>query len=78
MIVGGALGNLIDRIAYGWVIDFIDWHWYEHTWPTFNIADAAISVGVALMALEILLGMRHPAEEQVDKASKPAPKEKSA
>ena len=58
LIVGGALGNFIDRIAYGWVIDFIDWHYYrEFTWPTFNIADTAISIGVGLMALELVLGM---------------------
>ena len=58
LIVGGAIGNFIDRIAYGWVIDFIDWHYYrEFTWPTFNIADSAISIGVGLMALEIILGM---------------------
>ena len=58
LIVGGAIGNFIDRLAYGWVIDFIDWHYYrEFTWPTFNIADAAISIGVGLMALEIVIGM---------------------
>ena len=57
LIVGGALGNLVDRIAYGWVIDFIDWHWHDqYTWPTFNLADAQISIGVALMAIEILIG----------------------
>lgn len=55
-IIGGALGNFIDRIFYGWVIDFIDWHYYrEYTWPTFNIADAQITIGVALMAIEIFM-----------------------
>ncbi len=54
LIVGGALGNLIDRIAYGWVIDFIDWHWYDSHWPTFNIADACISVGIACMAVDMI------------------------
>ncbi|MEO1267349.1 MAG: signal peptidase II [Myxococcota bacterium] len=58
LIVGGAVGNFIDRVAYGWVIDFIDWHYYrEFTWPTINIADTAISIGVGLMALEIVIGM---------------------
>lgn len=57
LIVGGAIGNFIDRVLYGWVIDFIDWHYYrEFTWPTFNLADVYITVGVALMALEILFG----------------------
>lgn len=67
LIVGGAIGNFIDRILYGWVIDFIDWHYYrEFTWPTFNIADTAISLGVGLMALEIVLGLIYPEEELVD------------
>ena len=51
-ILGGATGNLIDRIMHGYVIDFIDWHWYnDFTWPTFNIADSAISVGVVLLLI---------------------------
>ncbi len=58
LIVGGAIGNFIDRVRFGYVIDFIDWYvtmgGEEKHWPTFNIADVAISVGVALMALEIL------------------------
>ncbi len=69
LIVGGALGNFIDRMAYGWVIDFIDWHYYrEYTWPTFNIADAQISIGVALMALEIFLGNNEDPEALKGKA----------
>ena len=54
LVFGGAVGNFIDRIRLGYVIDFIDWHWYEGpTWPTFNIADSAISVGVAIMLLDM-------------------------
>lgn len=50
LVVGGGIGNLVDRVRLGYVIDFIDWHWYERfTWPTFNIADAALVVGVALL-----------------------------
>lgn len=65
LIVGGALGNFIDRLIYGWVIDFIDWHYYrEYTWPTFNVADAYITIGVALMALEILVGKEPPQEAE--------------
>ena len=68
LIVGGALGNLIDRIAYGWVIDFIDWHWYTtYRWPTFNLADAQISTGVGLMAIELLFGKQPTHEKGKDK-----------
>lgn len=54
LISGGALGNLVDRVAYGEVIDFIDWHWYGHHWPTFNIADSSITVGTALLVFTVL------------------------
>src|ERR1019366_9114951 len=50
LVLGGALGNVFDRIRYGHVIDFIDAHVGEHHWPTFNVADIAICVGVGLMA----------------------------
>ncbi|MFH2013154.1 MAG: signal peptidase II [Pseudomonadota bacterium] len=45
MIMGGAIGNLIDRVRLGEVIDFIDLHWYSYHWPAFNVADSAITVG---------------------------------
>ena len=51
LILGGALGNLIDRIRLGEVIDFLDVHWYRHHWPAFNVADSAICVGVGLLLL---------------------------
>ena len=54
LISGGALGNLVDRVAYGEVIDFIDWHWYSHHWPTFNIADSSITVGTAILVFTVL------------------------
>jgi signal peptidase II len=55
LLLAGIVGNLIDRVRLGEVVDFIDFHWYEkYTWPTFNIADAAICVGAALLALEML------------------------
>jgi signal peptidase II len=53
LVGGGAIGNLIDRIAFGRVTDFIVWHVGVHEWPAFNIADAALVVGVALMALDM-------------------------
>lgn len=56
LIVGGALGNLIDRLKYGYVIDFIDWHYKDvYHWPAFNIADAAISTAITLLVLELFL-----------------------
>ncbi len=51
LILSGALGNLIDRIRLGEVIDFIDVHWYNYHWPAFNIADSAICVGVTIMLI---------------------------
>jgi signal peptidase II len=61
LVGGGAIGNLVDRIAYGRVTDFIVWHVGKHEWPAFNIADAALVVGVALMALDMLLDKRQHA-----------------
>jgi len=54
LVGGGAIGNLIDRIAFGAVTDFIVWKVGTHEWPAFNIADAALVVGVALMAIDML------------------------
>lgn len=51
LILSGALGNLIDRIRLGEVIDFLDVHWYNYHWPAFNVADSAICVGVTLLFL---------------------------
>jgi signal peptidase II len=52
LILGGALGNLIDRINYGYVIDFLLFHWNEHYFPAFNVADSAITCGAALLIWE--------------------------
>jgi signal peptidase II len=53
LIFSGALGNLIDRIRLGEVIDFLDVHWYSHHWPAFNVADSAICIGVILLAIDM-------------------------
>ncbi len=53
LLAGGALGNIIDRVVYGRVTDFIVWHWYTHEWPTFNIADAVLVAGVVGMFLDM-------------------------
>ena len=57
-ILGGALGNVIDRVAYGHVIDFLDFHWRGMHFPAFNVADSAISVGAVCMILDELLRVR--------------------
>jgi signal peptidase II len=61
-VLGGALGNVFDRVRYGQVIDFIDaharWGGQEHHWPTFNIADVCICVGVGLMAIDMFSSKR--------------------
>ena len=54
MIFGGAVGNLIDRARFGAVVDFLDFYWRGWHWPAFNVADSAISAGVALLALRML------------------------
>ncbi|QDE93919.1 signal peptidase II [Myxococcus xanthus] len=63
LVTGGALGNFVDRLLRGYVIDFIDWHWRNQPgmrWPTFNVADVAISVGVSLMLLDSLRATKSP------------------
>ncbi len=56
LILGGAIGNIIDRFRLGEVVDFVDAHWREvYHWPAFNVADMAISVGIALLLIDELL-----------------------
>lgn len=55
-VAGGAVGNFIDRVAFGYVVDFIDVYYDKWHWPTFNVADIFISTGVIMMGLGILLG----------------------
>src|SRR5207253_8912422 len=52
LILGGALGNVIDRLRYGQVVDFLDFHAQGWHWPAFNVADSAITLGAALIILE--------------------------
>jgi len=54
LILGGAIGNLIDRAIYGHVIDFLDVYYQQHHWPAFNIADSAISIGAILLIYDTL------------------------
>jgi signal peptidase II len=65
LILAGALGNLIDRVFLGHVIDFIQVHWGEAYFPSFNVADSAISVGAALLLLDALLESRRNKGQRV-------------
>jgi signal peptidase II len=64
LIAGGAVGNLIDRIRFGFVIDFLDFFMGVHHFPAFNIADSAITVGVTLFIINNLLLERHQAKHE--------------
>lgn len=55
LVIGGAAGNLVDRLAHGAVADFLDFHAFGHHWPAFNLADAAITCGVAVVILDGLI-----------------------
>lgn len=55
LVVGGALGNIIDRLRYGAVADFFDFYLLDWHWPAFNVADACISIGVALLLIESII-----------------------
>lgn len=63
MVFAGALGNLIDRIRVGEVVDFIDVYWRQYHWPAFNVADMFICVGVALVLLDMIRPPQEPAGE---------------
>ena len=57
-VIGGAVGNLIDRLVLGKVVDFLQWHWQDWYWPSFNLADSAITLGVILLLADGLLSGR--------------------
>jgi signal peptidase II len=62
LILGGAVGNLLDRVRFGYVVDFLDFSISGHHWPAFNVADSAICIGVALLFLDMLNSEDAPAE----------------
>jgi signal peptidase II len=64
LILGGALGNLRDRLAFGHVVDFLDFHAAAWHWPAFNVADSAITVGAGILILEGLLRREDPGGER--------------
>ena len=61
LILGGAVGNVIDRLRFGQVVDFLDFHAFGWHWPAFNVADSAISVGAVILILEGFLGRENKA-----------------
>jgi signal peptidase II len=78
LVLGGAVGNALDRLLRGYVIDFIDWHWFDPGWlrprlhwPTFNVADSGITVGLAMLFLEMLFAKK-PAKAPAEPAARKA------
>jgi signal peptidase II len=65
LVLGGAIGNYIDRLARAFVIDFLEAHWYDKaTWPSFNVADSAIVVGVGLLLVDAFVRKEEPSKEK--------------
>lgn len=69
LILGGALGNAHDRIAYGSVVDFIDVHIFSHHWPDFNVADSSIVIGACMLLLDSILPKKKRETETTDQGS---------
>jgi len=59
LVLGGALGNVADRLRFGAVVDFLDVHWQAWHWPAFNVADSAISIGAVLIVFDALFSRPH-------------------
>jgi len=69
LLLGGILGNFVDRLMHGYVVDFLEFHWQDSfSWPTFNIADAAITTGVILIIYESFFGRQESPEQAPEKA----------
>ena len=75
LILSGAIGNLIDRLRYGEVVDFLDFYLSTYHWPAFNVADSAICIGIGLMALELVKGDRKKSTQSQAPSDKPVPEE---
>lgn len=67
LLLGGAVGNLIDRLAYGKVVDFLQWHWDQNYFPAFNLADSALTLAVILLLVEALFPQRAETSENSDR-----------
>lgn len=70
LILGGAIGNLYDRATLGYVVDFLHFYWGDYHFPAFNIADTAISIGAALMVLDIFRSKENKADAASEKPAK--------
>jgi signal peptidase II len=69
LIIGGALGNIVDRAMFGAVADFLDFYWGAWHFPTFNVADSCISIGAGMWLLDAVLARPHDADQTKDPAS---------
>ena len=72
LVLGGAVGNVLDRLRLGYVVDFVHVYFREYQWPDFNVADSAITIGVALLVIDILRSTEsepRPAAAGLDTAS---------
>lgn len=72
LVLGGAIGNVLDRLRLGYVVDFVHVYFREYQWPDFNVADSAITIGVALLVIDILRSTEsepRPAAAGIDTAS---------
>jgi len=66
LVLGGGLGNLYDRVALGYVVDFISIHYQQWYWPAFNIADSAITVGAVVLVLDSFRGTESSTQQAGD------------
>ncbi|MEO8501041.1 MAG: signal peptidase II [Vicinamibacteria bacterium] len=69
LVIGGAIGNLIDRVRFGYVVDFVKMYWEAHVWPNYNVADSAISIGLILLVIDSL----RPRDREPVTTAPPAP-----
>ena len=72
MVIGGALGNIVDRFRFGYVIDFIDVYWGTHHWPTFNIADTFIDIGLGMIIVLAIFTKQLDGDKEMPKPPPPA------
>ncbi|WP_317932990.1 signal peptidase II [Halioxenophilus sp. WMMB6] len=70
LVLGGALGNLIDRTLHGYVVDFIVVHYQQHAWPAFNVADMAISAGAIMLVIDAFRSRHKAGEESTESLNK--------
>ncbi len=73
LVVGGALGNVIDRLIHGAVVDFLDFHAWGYHWPAFNIADSAITIGAAILIFDSLFDGSESPKRVVEKHDRDRP-----